>query len=172
VEKVVADYPDGLHLYGLAAIRTLSGGALAIQQTRYEAAATCAAGTPLEAGIGSSKVFGGHSNLNPAYRAGQGKARIAQCFAGGVPKARLDYRYGFHSRISRRRSYSGTSSAEARLEPWSHDREGGLLVEPDYRRHRIEVNAVAADGRWNAEVRIRQHTVKANPHGSAGSTCS
>ena len=39
-----------------------------------------------------------------------------------------------------------------------------MLIEPDYRRHRIEVNAVAKGGRWNAEVRIRQHAVKAKPH--------
>jgi len=164
VEKVVPDYPDaGLHLYGLAAIRTLSGEALAIQQTRYEAAATCAAGTPLEAGIGSSQVFGSDPNLNPAHRAGQRKARIAQCFARGVPEARFDYRYGFHSPTSRRRSYSGTSSAEARLGPWSHDPEGGVLIEPEYRRHRIEVKAVATRDRWNAEVRIRHTSVNAKP---------
>jgi len=39
-----------------------------------------------------------------------------------------------------------------------------LLLEPDYRGFRIEVNAVAVDGRWNAEVRIRQHAVNAKPH--------
>jgi hypothetical protein len=111
VEKVVADYSDAdLHLYGLAAMPTLSGEALAIQQTRYDAAATCTAGTPLEAGIGSSKVFGGDPNLNQAHRAGEGKAPIAQCFARGVPEARFDYRYGFHSPTSRQRSYSGCPS--------------------------------------------------------------
>jgi hypothetical protein len=152
-------------------MRTLSGEALAIQQTRYEAAATCAARTPLEAGIGSSKVFGGDPNLNPPHRAGQGKARIAQCFARSVPEARFDYRYGFHSPTSRRRSYSGTSSAEARLGPWSHDREGGVLIDPNYRRHRIEVDAVAVGDRWDAEVRIRHHAVNAKPHVETVTCC-
>ena len=39
-----------------------------------------------------------------------------------------------------------------------------MLIDADYRGHRIEVNAVAVDGRWNAEVRIRQYTVNAKPH--------
>jgi pyruvate kinase len=41
-----------------------------------------------------------------------------------------------------------------------------MIVVPDYRGHRIEVNAVAfktAD-RWNAEVRTREHAVNAKPH--------
>jgi hypothetical protein len=29
-----------------------------------------------------------------------------------------------------------------------------VLIESDYRNHRIEARAVAADGRWNAEVCI------------------
>jgi len=39
-----------------------------------------------------------------------------------------------------------------------------MLIEADYHGYRIEVNAVAEDGRWNAEVRIRQHAVNAKPH--------
>ena len=31
-----------------------------------------------------------------------------------------------------------------------------MLVEPDYRRYRIEVNAVAEGDRWNADVRLRR----------------
>jgi len=31
-----------------------------------------------------------------------------------------------------------------------------VIVDPDYRRYRIEVNAVAEGGHWNAEVRIRR----------------
>ena len=29
-----------------------------------------------------------------------------------------------------------------------------MIVVPDYKNFRIEVNAVVADGRWNAEVRV------------------
>jgi len=39
-----------------------------------------------------------------------------------------------------------------------------MIVILDYRGHRIEVNAVEADGRWDAEVRIREHAVNAKPH--------
>lgn len=38
-----------------------------------------------------------------------------------------------------------------------------MIVVPIYRGFRIEVNAVEADGRWDAEVRIRQHAVHAKP---------
>jgi hypothetical protein len=39
-----------------------------------------------------------------------------------------------------------------------------MIVLSDHRGHRIEVNAVAVDGRFNAEVRIRWHAVNAKPH--------
>lgn len=39
-----------------------------------------------------------------------------------------------------------------------------MLIEPDYRQHRIEVNAVAAGDRWNAEVRIRRTLSQDKPH--------
>ena len=39
-----------------------------------------------------------------------------------------------------------------------------MIVDPDYRRYRIEVKAIAEGDRWNAEVRIRQHAVNAKPH--------
>jgi len=39
-----------------------------------------------------------------------------------------------------------------------------VLIGPDYRGCRIEVNAVADGDRWNAEVRISQHAVHAKPH--------
>jgi len=39
-----------------------------------------------------------------------------------------------------------------------------VLIEPNYRGHRIEVNAVAEGDRWNAEVRIRQHAIRAKPN--------
>jgi hypothetical protein len=38
-----------------------------------------------------------------------------------------------------------------------------MIVVPDYRGHRIEINAVKAADRWNAEVRIRGHAVNAKP---------
>jgi hypothetical protein len=38
-----------------------------------------------------------------------------------------------------------------------------MIVVPDYRGFRIEINAVKADDRWNAEVRIRGHAVNAKP---------
>src|SRR5690349_20741385 len=41
---------------------------------------------------------------------------------------------------------------------------GTVLVEPDYRRYRIEVNAVAKGDRWNAEVRIRRTLSQEKPH--------
>ena len=39
-----------------------------------------------------------------------------------------------------------------------------MIIAPDYRGHRIEINATAvkAADRWNAEVRIRGHAVNAN----------
>ena len=39
-----------------------------------------------------------------------------------------------------------------------------MLVEPDYRRYRIEVNAVAEGDRWNAEVRSRRTLSQEKPH--------
>jgi hypothetical protein len=41
-----------------------------------------------------------------------------------------------------------------------------MIVVPDYRGHRIEINAIAvkAADRWNAEVRIRGHAVNVKPH--------
>ena len=39
-----------------------------------------------------------------------------------------------------------------------------MLIEPDYRGYRIEVNAVAERDRFNAEVRIRRHAVHEKPH--------
>ena len=41
-----------------------------------------------------------------------------------------------------------------------------MIIAPDYRGHRIEINATAvkAVDRWNAEVRIRGHAVNAKPH--------
>jgi hypothetical protein len=39
-----------------------------------------------------------------------------------------------------------------------------MIVVPDYRGHRIHVEAVAVDGRWNAEVRIRRTFSDEKPH--------
>jgi len=42
-----------------------------------------------------------------------------------------------------------------------------MLVVPDYRGFRLQIDAVAADGaddRWNADVRIRRNLSKAKPH--------
>jgi len=39
-----------------------------------------------------------------------------------------------------------------------------MIVLPDYRGHRIEVNAVAIDGRFNAEVRVRRTLSQDKPH--------
>jgi hypothetical protein len=39
-----------------------------------------------------------------------------------------------------------------------------MIVVPDYRGHRIEVNAVAVDDRFNAEVRIRRTLSQDKPH--------
>jgi hypothetical protein len=39
-----------------------------------------------------------------------------------------------------------------------------MIVVPDYRGHRIEINARAIDGRWNADVRIRRTLSDAKPH--------
>ena len=39
-----------------------------------------------------------------------------------------------------------------------------MIVEPDYRQHRIEVTAQHVDGAWNAEVRIRRTLSGAKPH--------
>ena len=54
----------------------------------------------------------------------------------------------------------------ARTQPRGTPAPGGgtVLVEPDYRRYRIEVNAVAEGDRWNAEVRIRRTLSQEKPH--------
>ena len=39
-----------------------------------------------------------------------------------------------------------------------------MIVEPDYCGFRIQVDAVAADGRWNADVRIRRILSSDKPH--------
>jgi len=38
-----------------------------------------------------------------------------------------------------------------------------MIVEPDYKGFRIEVNAVAVDGRWNADVMIRRTLSREKP---------
>jgi len=38
-----------------------------------------------------------------------------------------------------------------------------LLIESDYREHRIEVTTRHVDGAWNAEVRIRRTLTEAKP---------
>jgi len=43
-------------------------------------------------------------------------------------------------------------------------REQPMIVVSDYRGHRIEINAVAVDGRFNTEVRIHGHVINAKPH--------
>ena len=39
-----------------------------------------------------------------------------------------------------------------------------MLVERDYRGHRIQVDAELTDGRWNAVVRIRGVLTDGKPH--------
>ena len=41
-----------------------------------------------------------------------------------------------------------------------------MTIVPDYRGHRLEINAIAVNvaDRWNAEVCIRGHAVNAKPH--------
>src|SRR5436305_889108 len=39
-----------------------------------------------------------------------------------------------------------------------------MLVVPDYRGFRLQIDAVAADGRWNAEVWIRRILSGEKPH--------
>ena len=39
-----------------------------------------------------------------------------------------------------------------------------MIVEPDYRGYRIEVNAELADGTWNAQVRIRRTVSEEKAH--------
>ena len=39
-----------------------------------------------------------------------------------------------------------------------------MIVEPDYRGHRIEVTAQQVDGAWDAEVRIRRTFTEDKPH--------
>ena len=39
-----------------------------------------------------------------------------------------------------------------------------MIVESDYRGHRIEVLAVQVHGAWDAEVRIRRTLSEAKPH--------
>jgi hypothetical protein len=41
---------------------------------------------------------------------------------------------------------------------------GAVIVEPNYRGFRFEVDAVPERDRFNAEVRIRRHGVKEEPH--------
>ena len=38
-----------------------------------------------------------------------------------------------------------------------------MLIEPDYRQHRIEVNAVRDGDRWHADVMIRRTLSPDNP---------
>jgi hypothetical protein len=40
---------------------------------------------------------------------------------------------------------------------------GRVIVEPDYRGPRFEVNAVAESKRYSAEVRVRRHAVHEKP---------
>jgi hypothetical protein len=40
----------------------------------------------------------------------------------------------------------------------------GMIVVSEYKGHRIDVNAVAADGRWNADVRSRRTFSEEKPH--------
>jgi hypothetical protein len=39
-----------------------------------------------------------------------------------------------------------------------------VIVEPSYRGYRIEVNAIAVDGRFNAEVRLLRLFSRDKPH--------
>jgi hypothetical protein len=39
-----------------------------------------------------------------------------------------------------------------------------MIVVSDYRGYRIDVEAVAVDGRWNADVRIRRILSDEKPH--------
>jgi hypothetical protein len=39
-----------------------------------------------------------------------------------------------------------------------------MIIVPTYRGHRIEVNALEVDGRWNAEVRIRRVLSREKSH--------
>jgi hypothetical protein len=39
-----------------------------------------------------------------------------------------------------------------------------MIVVPDYHQHRIEVEAVLVNGRWNADVRIRRTLSEEKPH--------
>jgi len=39
-----------------------------------------------------------------------------------------------------------------------------LIVVPEYRGYRIQVDAVAVDGRWNADVRLRRLFSEDKPH--------
>ncbi len=39
-----------------------------------------------------------------------------------------------------------------------------MIVIPDYRGFRIQVDAVAADSRWNADVRMRRILSQDKPH--------
>jgi hypothetical protein len=43
-------------------------------------------------------------------------------------------------------------------------RPAPMIVVHDYHGYRIEVEAVAADGRWNADVRIRRILTQDKPH--------
>ncbi len=39
-----------------------------------------------------------------------------------------------------------------------------MIVEPNYRSHRIEVAAVHVDGAWDAEIRVRRLVSEEKPH--------
>ena len=39
-----------------------------------------------------------------------------------------------------------------------------MIVDPDYRDYRIDVNAVKVDGAWKAEFRIRRTLSEDKPH--------
>ena len=39
-----------------------------------------------------------------------------------------------------------------------------MTIVPDYRGFRIQVDAIAVDGRWNAEVRMRRILSQEKPH--------
>jgi len=39
-----------------------------------------------------------------------------------------------------------------------------MIIVPDCDGHRIEIEAVAVDGRWNAEVRVRHDAVEDKAH--------
>jgi|GEM_PF-1771166 hypothetical protein len=60
-------------------------------------------------------------------------------------------------------SHNGRSPTCHCEKPDDRDREGRVIVDY-YRDHRIDVNAVSAGDRWNAEVRIRRTLSPDKPH--------